>query len=40
MPGKPHVFYIREKLTELFLDEDYRVEESLLLWILYHKGTF
>ena len=23
-------FYIREKLTELFLDEDYRVEESLL----------
>ncbi len=30
MPGKTTRFYIREKLTELFLDEDYRVEESLL----------
>ena len=28
--GKTTRFYIREKLTELFLDEDYRVEESLL----------
>ena len=28
--GETARFYIREKLTELFLDEDYRVEESLL----------